>query len=74
MVQEIITYLILIAVFGLAGLKLYRIVLSFYKKKQDLASGKCDSCGTGCELKDLQPEHGCPTAGTVKPSKTNDLL
>ena len=72
MIQEIITYLILTAAFGMTALKLFRLLLSFKKKKQEEAktAGKCGSCSTGCALKDLAAEPECPTV----PAKANYSL
>ncbi len=56
--QEILTYLIVIAAFGIAIYKMY-LALPFRKKKS-ASAGKCGSCATGCALKDLQADPDCP--------------
>ena len=70
MVQQIVTYLILLIAFGAVALKLYRVLLSFGKKKLNQAGGKCGSCSTGCALKDLKQEPECPTV----PAKARMIL
>lgn len=62
MVQEIITYIILLVTFGVVGFRLVRFVFSFGKKRLNQASaGKCGSCCTGCAAKDLNGNPECST-------------
>lgn len=59
MVQEIITYLILLFTFGIVGLKLYGFIISAMTKKSEQENGKCGTCSTGCALKDLRGNPEC---------------
>ena len=64
MIQEIITYVILLVTFIAVGLKLYHLLLSFNKKKRNQAGGKCRSCRADCALKDPETNQECPPEPT----------
>ena len=61
MIQEIITYLILLVTFGIVIRKLYLLLLSFNKRKgAQPNAGKCGSCDSECALKELAENQECP--------------
>lgn len=61
--QEVLTYLIIIAAVSVAVYKIYK-ALPFQNKKA--TSGKCGSCATGCALKDLDGNPECPPEENVR--------
>ncbi|MGQ8336888.1 FeoB-associated Cys-rich membrane protein [Sunxiuqinia sp. A32] len=63
MIQEILTYIIVLGAFTAAGYKIYQALPINKKKATD---GKCGSCTTGCALKDLNGAPECPTEDQVK--------
>ncbi len=61
MVQEILTYLILLITLGAVLWKLYRLYCVLNKRKSNQRRiEKCDSCSSGCTLKDLNENTDCP--------------
>ncbi len=60
MVQEILTYLILLTTLVVVFRKLYRLHSSLNKPKPNQRKlEKCDSCNSGCSLKGINTNTEC---------------
>jgi len=62
MIQEILTYLILLITLVAVFWKLYRLYFTLNKPKSNPEGKleKCDSCSSGCALKELSSTPDCP--------------
>ncbi|WP_430973821.1 hypothetical protein [Sunxiuqinia rutila] len=61
MVQEILTYLILLIAIAVIVRKVYRVVRSVSQAKRGTSEpDKCGICATGCAIKDMKENQACP--------------
>ena len=68
MVQEIITYIIVLSAIGAAFYRLFKLIIQLANAKTKTASGKCGGCSSGCALHDL------PVANTSFASAPSRIL
>ncbi|MCW0484722.1 hypothetical protein [Gaoshiqia sediminis] len=59
MIQEIITYLIIVAAVGSVFLRLYKLVVRLSQQKSAGPNGKCGGCSAACALRDLPAAKSC---------------
>lgn len=60
--QEVLTYIVILAAVSVA---VYKIYLAIPFKTKKTSPGKCGSCSTGCALKNLNVDPECPTEKNV---------
>lgn len=61
MIQEIITYIILLTTVGIAGYRIFQALRPLIDKKHQQTGSSCAGCSTECSLKDIKGQATCGT-------------